>query len=275
MKDAIPYIPIDQKGWRLAMGLRPLEDSKWLEVDAHRDEELALKDVLIKKQRDVVVATRREGDGASAELLATVKEFLGTYYPAYSTETDPNEHPIVAASRLIQEDLCVMVRSDQWRMQAACVCFPSRWNLVEKIGTTLDEIHGPVPLYGEELSQPTNAVFDRLTPAKAFWRLNWTLLDNPSLSQPGSGRREPDAMSDNWFFRVERQTIRQMPVTKAIVFTLRTYVASVDELCGSEESFCTNLLNALDTAPKSVQEYKGWIGVSDRLRSVLGQKDCC
>ena len=66
-----------------------------------------------------------------------------------------------------------------------------------------------------------------------------------------------------------------MPVTKAIVFTIRTYVASVDELCGSEESFCTNLLNALDTAPKSVQEYKGWIGVSDRLRSVLALKDCC
>ena len=54
MNDAIAYIPIDQKGWRLAMGLRPLEASKWLEVDGHRDEELTLKDDLIEQQHEVV-----------------------------------------------------------------------------------------------------------------------------------------------------------------------------------------------------------------------------
>ncbi len=274
MNDATPYIPVDQKGWRLAMGLRPLEASKWLEVDSHRDEELALKDDLIKQQHEVVVAVRPEGDEASAELLEEVVSFLCSYHPNLPVDTDPNDHPIVAASRLVQEDLCVLVRSDAWRLQAACVCFPSRWSLVEKIGATLDNIHGPVPLYGEELSQPTNSVFDRMTSKRSFWRLNWTLLESSALHQPTSGRTSPEAKLGDWSFRVERQTIRQLPRTKAVVFTIRTYVTSLDELCAMEDDFCSNLLNALDTAPEAVQQYKGWVGVTDTLRSVLGQKDC-
>jgi len=80
---------------------------------------------------------------------------------------------VVAAARLVQEDLCVLVRSDAWRLQAACVCFPSRWNLASKLGTTLDDIHRPVPSYDVELSRPTNAFFERLKPSRSFWRLNW------------------------------------------------------------------------------------------------------
>jgi hypothetical protein len=81
-----------------------------------------------------------------------------------------------------------LVHEDTWRLRAACVCFPSRWDLAAKIGTTLDDIHSPVPLYDQALARPTNAFFNRLTPEKSFWRLNWTLLDSPVLHQRTGAR---------------------------------------------------------------------------------------
>jgi hypothetical protein len=253
------------------MGLRPLESAAWLEIDEHFHEERELKTRLLEESYDVVVATNREGDDASRELLDEIRENLRVHHPGTDTAVDESEHPIVAASRLVQEDLCVLVRDDSWRLRAACVCFPSRWDLASKIGTNLDDIHGPVPGYDVELSRPTNAFFERLKPDRAFWRLNWTLLDSSRLFQPASARRAPEGGLEEWYFRVERQTLRSLPRTKAVVFTIRTYVTSAATLCQRDEAFAETLIRAIETAPSSVQEYKGWTGVAERLRDALAQ----
>lgn len=266
---AFPYVPIDPQGWRLAMGMRPLNLATWLEIDEHRDEELALKHELLASRYDVVVATEPEGDAASRELLDEVKAFLVAYHPLVATMTDSSEHPIVQASRLVQEDFCVLIREDAWRLRAACVCFPSRWDLATKIGTTLDDIHAPVPGYDSQLSTPTNSFFDRLRPERSYWRLNWTLLDHPDLHQPKRARVSPSGELDDWYFRVERQTLRQLRRTNAIVFTIRTYVTSAASLRMNDAQFVPALLNGLETAPAEAQVYKGWTGVAERLRAAL------
>jgi len=264
-----PYVPLELKGWRMAMGLRPLDLDRWLEVDDRRDDELEQKRQLLNSSYDVVVATNPEGDEGSRELLAEVIRSLNEHHPEVATEPRNDEHPIVSASRLVQEDLCVLVRSDAWRLQAACVCFPSRWNLASKLGTTLDDIHGPVPIYDVELSRPTNSFFERLRPERSFWRLNWTLIDSPILHQPTSARQSPHCDLAEWFFRVERQTLRRLPESDAVVFTIRNYVASAQQLCDAHEEFGPTLLLNLDTAPEEMQKYRGWIGVADRLRNAL------
>ena len=264
------YIPLESKGWRMAMGLRPLDLDQWLEVDDRRDDELEQKRQLLETAFDVVVATNPEGDDGSRELLGEVTRYLDAHHPELTFEVRREDHPIVVAARLVQEDLCVLVRSDVWRLQAACVCFPSRWNLASKLGTTLDDIHRPVPIYDVELSRPTNAFFERLKPDRSFWRLNWTLIDSPALHQPTSARRSPHGELADWFFRVERQTLRRLSESGAIVFTIHNYVASAKELGEAHEEFGATLLLNLDTAPQAMQEYKGWVGVADRLRASLG-----
>lgn len=254
------------------MGMRPLEESAWLEVDDHFDEELALKASLLETNYHDVVATNPHGDEGSRELLDEVVRFLSEHHPSRSKVTSPDEHPIVQASRLVQEDLCVLVKDDAWRLRAACVCFPSRWLLATKINTTLDEIHGPVPGYGQELARPTNGFFDRLTPERSFWRLNWTLLDSPTLFQPTTSREAPSGDLSDWYFRVERQTLRQLPQSRATVFTIRTYVTSAATLSERDAQFVPTLLHSLETAPSSTQAYKGWTGVAERLRDALGAK---
>jgi dimethylamine monooxygenase subunit A len=267
----MPYVPLDARGWRLAMGLRPLELAAWLEVDEHYEEELALKSQLLDEKYDVVVATEAEGNEASLELLGEIRENLRVHHADVAARPDDGEHAIVVASRLVQEDLCVLVRDDAWRLRAACVCFPSRWDLAAKIGTTLDDIHAPVPGYADELARPTIAFFDRLKPDRAFWRLNWTLLDSPVLYQPTVVRRSASGRLDDWYFRVERQTLRALPRTNAVVFTIRTYVTSAATLRERDDTFMSALLHSLDTAPASVQSYKGWTGVAELLRAALNQ----
>jgi hypothetical protein len=256
----------------MAMGLRPLDLDRWLEVDDRRADELEQKRQLLDTSYDVVVATNPEGDEGSRELLAEVTRFFNERHPEIVTDVRGDEHPIVTAARLVQEDLCVLVRSDAWRLQAACVCFPSRWNLSSKLGTTLDDIHGPVPIYDVELARPTNSFFERLKPERSFWRLNWTLIDSPVLHQPTSARQSPHGDLAEWYFRVERQTLRRLPESGAVVFTIRNYVASARRLCDAHEDFGATLLLNLDTAPEEMQKYKGWTGVADRLRSALSTK---
>ncbi|HET9089161.1 MAG TPA: DUF3445 domain-containing protein [Acidimicrobiales bacterium] len=260
---------VDARGWRLAMGLRPLAPEHWLEVDANRDAELARKYELLARERSTVLALTGEGEDACTELLEEVTASLRRYHPGVVVELDEFEHPLVAASRLVQEDLCVLERDDEWRLVAACVCFPSRWNLAEKIGTSLDAIHSPVPGYDESLAAPTRKVFDRLEPDKSFWRLNWTLLDNADLFQPGA-RVPGESAPEDWFFRVERQTIRRLARSRAVVFTIRTYVSALSSLLGDEE-FTENLLRALRGAPLSTREYKGWGDIAERLAARIGR----
>ncbi|MDE3064368.1 MAG: DUF3445 domain-containing protein [Acidobacteriota bacterium] len=267
MSPGAVHVALDDRGWRLAMGLRPLDEADWLEVDDRREGELAMKERLLAERRDAVVATRPAGDAPSAELLDLVRAWLRAHHPGLETSVDAGEHPIVAASRLVQEDLCVLVRSDTWRLEAASVCFPSRWLLADKIGATLDQIHSPVPGYDEQLGRPTTSVFERLRPDRAYWRLNWTLLDRPDLHQPETARDAVEGPVSDWSFRVERQTIRALESTGAVVFTIRTHVRPLAEMLARRDGFAGNLLRALDQAPEPMRDYKGWRDVAQRLRA--------
>ena len=266
----LTYLPVDARGWRLAMGMRPLAPERWLEVDENRDHELALKAELLANARATVLALTGAGEDACHELLEEVTASLRDFHGDVAVSVDESEHPLVAASRLVQEDLCVLEYDGEWRLVAACVCFPSRWSLAEKIGTSLDAIHSPVPGYDASLAAPTRGVFDRLEPEKSFWRLNWTLLDNPDLHQPGPVRVPGGSNPEDWFFRVERQTIRRLARSRAVVFTIRNYVTPLSNLLGNE-TFTENLLHALRTAPPATREYKGWGDIAERLAARIGR----
>ena len=263
-----PYFPVDERGWRMAMGMRPLDPATWLERGPTLSHELALKESILRDVPDTVIATLPSGEAASLELLATVEHWLTAYAPDAPRPVVEGDHPIMRAARWVQEDLCVLEKSDTWRLTAACVCFPSRWNLREKIGQTLDTIHEPIPGFAEHLASPTTNVFDRLTPERAFWRLNWTLLDDPTLHQPTSMRRSPEGDLSKWFFRVERQTIRALPTSKAVVFTIHNYVTSLADL-RDNELFLEHLMTAIEQSPLAMKEYKGWVGVAEVLRAAL------
>jgi dimethylamine monooxygenase subunit A len=283
-----PYVPADGSAWHLSMGLRRLDSARWLEVDEHRARDLEKKAELLASSPSVVLAVLPEGLDAAEELADLVVADLvehhrGTVEPRGAQVLDCSSgvlvdrrelHPVAAASLLVQEDLCVLEQLDEeWRLTAACVCFPSRWSLTEKLGTSLTTIHSPVPGFADELATPATRFFDRLAVQRPVWRLNWTVLDTPELFLPtASSRGTPpssERLMDELWFRVERQTLRRLADTGAIVFTIRTYVTALRKLVTAHPDSADALASTLETVPDTVAAYKGWTGLLGPLVEAL------
>jgi dimethylamine monooxygenase subunit A len=279
----LPPQSLDGAPFRWTMGLHRLEESDWLDVDAQREVELAHKARLLADARDVVLVALPEGTAPSAELHELVVDNLATHHPGVTASVSHagDRDPLEAAALAVQEDLCVLAHDDAWRLVAACVCFPSRWSLKEKLGATLEGIHAPVPGFDLALAAPATRFFDRLDVARPVWRSNWTLLDTPELHLPSGdargtapdarGRRDLDAadVASRLWFRVERQTLRRLPTTDAIAFTIRTTVRPLAEALASAPGAAAALAATLATVPADVAAYKGWVGLLTPLRDWL------
>jgi dimethylamine monooxygenase subunit A len=212
------------------MGIHALDPERWLTVDDDRGPDLAYKARLLETVRSTVFGAvqpqRADSIAPSNEALALIREWLGER--GISTpRAFGDEHPLIEAARLVQEDLAVMQRVDGlWILTAGVVCFPSHWTVSDKIGLPLDGIHVPVAHYEAELGDRVDRFHERLMTKSPVWRRNWSVNPTSELHLPAYGYPmkvvdtiEPDG-SPMWI-RSEYQTLRRLPSTDAILFTIR------------------------------------------------------
>ena len=220
------------------MGTRALDLGDWLAVDADREADLAYKAHLLETVPAVVVAhdeSRSDTHPACEEVLALVREWLVAHGIA-AAPVHGDAHPLVEAARLVQEDLAVLQRIDgSWVLTAGVVCFPSHWTVSDKVGLPLEGIHAPVAHYGEELRDKVDRFHERLTVDRPVWRRNWFVNPTSELHLPAYGHQmhvadsiEPDG-SPMWI-RSELQTLRRLPQSGAILFTIRVQRAPLGVL---------------------------------------------
>ena len=90
---------------------------------------------------------------------------------------DPSfEDPIVRASRLTQEDWCIMQETpDGYKLSAGVVCFPMRWSLKGKFNIVMGTIHQPVESFTKHLKSHVYSVMRNMKPESPIWRANWTI----------------------------------------------------------------------------------------------------
>ena len=277
------YIPVKGQPFTVSMGLRTMDPDMWIEIDEHYETELAEKRHLLEHRKVDVFAVLPEGFSGSQEVLDELVAYLPTHFPerfGAHIEIDESLHPLEAASLLVQEDLAVMSPHDgQWVLTAASVCFPSRWDLASKIGANMHGIHQPVPHYEERIGHATDLMFNKLTPERSVWRINWTVLDSPELFQPSATGRKARGQSiwgveefgDAMYFRTERQTLRKLPESGAILFTIRTYRDSLNKLDRQYPEFREHLGQTLVTASQETRNYKGWAPIWGDLMAWSGQ----
>ena len=264
------YQPVDGKPFTVTMGLRALDLANWIEVDENYQLEIALKQKLLQQNHAQVFTETPRGLNGSVETFDLLNSHLAEFFPGVYNKarfSHSDHHPLEVASRNVQEDLVIMSKVDgHWVMTAASVCFPSRWDLTKKIGKNLHEIHAPVPEYEQRIGMATDTMFDKFTPDWPMWRINWTILDSPDLYLPVSASKsenvitpsQPQEFGDQTFLRIERQTLRALPVSKDVLFTIRTYVASLNDVDARDENFRVNLAKALSNVSQETMEYKGW-----------------
>ncbi len=234
------------------MGLRPIAPQQWVpdRIDAA---ELARKRRLLADPTSGVFAALDGSAPGQRKILDAVSAFTADAPPTDAVA------PLVNAALMVPDDLCLMEQhAGSYRLTAACVCAPSYWQLTEKIGRTLDGIHGPVPTLNDKLGATMLSFFEHLPAGAVFERRNWLIHTNADFYHPQSDPwpSQPIADALPLIVRSERQTLRRLDAT-TVVFTIRVSCHPLIEIVRHRDA-ARDLLSALaskDDAERSATGY--------------------
>ncbi len=266
-----PYL--DGQGG-VKIGLSPISESKWLEIDDKFIEEIDLKKELLKTNRNEVLQIAENCEEEQNEILEYILDYLQKFHSekfkisqdsVYVESTNDSyklnqfENPIELASLLVQEDLVLMSpRKDKFYLEAASLSAPSHWSLTEKFSKSLMDLHNGVPGYKEDIGKRVDEIFNKLPAERILERYNWSIYDDPKLFQPVHSKPLVEfkvAKPNKLFLRVERQTIRKLPKYGTVLFTIRVHVDPIESILNDKHSL-KSLKMAVENLSGSMKEYK-------------------
>jgi len=298
--------PFAEGNYSLALGLVPMAEETWLDIDEHYVDEMRQKARRLRDEYAMVFCAMPGSERGQADVLEMLLEHLATYYPNFfhitrgrnggsgewlAAETrienllngeswrvgDFARAPLDLAGRLVQEDLCLMSPDGKgtYVLSAGSVCFPLRWEVTEKFGLPMAEIHRAVPGYSEKLAAPSDRYMTGLKEYKPSWRSNWSIVDAPDLylkqrrfKQGNDSNITAENAGSKLWIRSERQSLRRLPRSGDILFTIRTYIRPLSVLDGLP-SIARGLAQALDKVPPDMRGYKNQLPIRDALLAYL------
>ncbi|WP_018235589.1 DUF3445 domain-containing protein [Ensifer sp. BR816] len=285
------HTPYDGSSKPFTIGLTQLDPDRWIEPDEALDFYLREKTRLLAANRHDVFAAEAGTEAAQRELLDFLTDYLPRRYGEIYRRANgamivggrrvalDDDAPLVVAGSLIQDDLAILERKDgEWRLTAAYVAFPSSWSLGEKFGRSMDEIHAPVPGFeaGSRNAGLISRMFDNLSPARFVERFNWSVNVDGALHLPkpkteGIGAEAITLTEDGTFIRVERQTLRKLPRTGAIVFTIRIYSDPLAALRNRPDAatLARSFIEQLGELTLPETAYKGLVSKREALIAAL------
>ncbi len=211
-------LPRARGGGVLKMGLARLTEREWLQPDP---------DLAARAQGFAVFPDGIQLTPASEAPGAELAAMLGV----------TGGLPEVAAS--YHEDMCLLIRlpdQEQYRLIGAAVAWPSDWMPADKVGLPLRAVHESIDGYEDQLASGVDHFMASLKPGLIFGRANWFIAPTDakhSVADPPDealAQVTADNAGDALFVRSGRQTLRRLPHTGAIVFTIGIYVAPLGEL---------------------------------------------
>ncbi|KXG46905.1 Protein of unknown function DUF3445 [Penicillium griseofulvum] len=199
----------------------------------------------------------------SAESSLFQNLVTGATWPTRLSPTTPTTKALEILAQTVDEDFLILLpdlspdteEQPRYVLQAYATCFPAGFNTREKLGLRLADIHGPVPRYQERIGRSMDKFFARIEVGKFVKRFNWSITIDTGLfaafggTHAVSGVKE-DAIEvgklniDQTVLRCERQTLHRLPVSKALVFFVHTYVYPVRQI--KDEGSGEDLANAID-----------------------------
>ena len=133
----------------------------------------------------------------------------------------------------------------------------------------------PVPGFDKQLLPLVERTFTLpglCSSSSGLWRTNWGLTDHDRLDPREvayghhtefSKREEADLKPEDLYLKVEYQTLRRLPRTQAILFTVRTFVEGLDKATasatdgGEGSRVASSLHHSLGGMNEMMRGYKG------------------
>jgi len=259
------------ENFRHRLGTFPVEISNWLLRDDEFDLTVQLKKKLLASRRNEVVGLRPGGEEVAQEAAQLVSQWVGVELASSGIDA------LVEASLLVADDLAVLQPvkstdgSQQLLLNAAVVCCPSRWMLAEKMGQNMLAIHEPVAKYADHVGAAVDTYFQRLTVEKPVWRSNWIIQDHPALFQPQIPSGPLVKTPEELWIRMERQTLRRLPKTGGILFTIRGYQQPLPEYLSRSKQIAQNIRTMLERLPEDVAQYKSVLKYRPAIMNWINQ----
>ena len=302
----LPYRPFRYgPKYNVTMGLRSAKHTDWIELDNHYPRFHADKARRINERGHKCCRTDPEAYPAAVELLEEFAEYLPARYPSLYRRTSTGldnlwsgesfditqrplpEDPMQMCARLVQDDLAIMIeRPDgQYYLLSGSILLPGFWRLEDKFGMPLSEIHtsGDVPQFKTKLEKGMMNFFRRLRPQEMVARNNyfiqvdddlawsWSIGDEDSPEVSWSTAEKNRAV-EHHYFRSERQTLRRLPKSGGVVFTIRTYFHPIVEVA-QEDYVPGRLASAVRSWGDDVDRYKGKERYGEVLLEYLDRKN--
>ncbi|MTI00133.1 DUF3445 domain-containing protein [Roseibium sp. RKSG952] len=294
---APPFVhtPYDGSSHLFSVGLRPIGFESWLEPDALLAAHLLRKQELFAQQFEKVFQAEPGTADAQHEALCLIVDNLRRFHER--THRIGPDHvwiagrgeavaltgaaPLLIASCLVQEDLVLMRAGPEgYRLAAASLCFPSSWSLAEKFGQSMPAIHETVPGFNSgRMGRVVGKLFENLKHDQLVCRYNWALYDDAELHHPepkqltSSASETGTDLLAGLFIRVERQTLRRLPVSGDILFTIKVHhdPLALLEKVPERSAIAAGLRQQLLALEPDQLAYKGLAMQRDRLADQLNR----
>ena len=178
--------------------------------------------------------------------------------------------PLAFLGSQIQDDIVLLdQREGALWADAGLVTFAAGWSVGFDVGMTFTEIHGPVPrVHAEGVVARAERFLMRLQPGEEYRRTNWSAtldgrLDQSTEAYPSwgpsraaAGALAGDELARRLHLRVEVQHLIRLGYSGAILFLIRTYLASLAEIATVPE-WRRRFGRVLDELPADMASYKG------------------
>jgi hypothetical protein len=245
-------LPMARGGGPLRIGLAKLDNSEWLEPNP----DLAVRNAAFDAFPGAVQLTP-EAEAPGEELAAMLGVAGG----------------LAGAARSAWEDMCLLTRNgheEVYRLAGAAVAFPTDWEPDSKLGLPLAAMHQPIDNYAEQLATPVDRFMTKLKPGAIYGRCNWFVAPTDALRWVGEQPEQafahvtPDNAGETLYVRSERQTLRRLPQTGAILFTIGVHVAPLGSLTRENIAF---MAEALATIPENEARRRGAAHFAPQLQA--------
>lgn len=293
----------DDRPWRpfrwpyhQTMSIFKLDVNHWLDMDKYYYDYIKEKERVIHTYGPDNFDWLPGSELACRELMDTVKEHMMLRYPLLFTTKDNGDHvkneltgeildfseplkdhPLVYVSKMAKEDFYIVLKGEDGvhRLMAAAVPFPGgSFGIRYKLGKTLDVIHTEVPYYTEKLKPSMEKWFSRMEAPdlveRASWYISWDhklLLNNVYALKKGD-KVQSDVLPTEFNVRVERQTLRRLPKSRAIIFTNHPVFYSIEEM--KDEPLIPSLIRKIIfEAPEGICKYKNFQSFRDHILPYL------